>query len=498
MNQLAAQMQDYWEGRAPGFSEYNMQELRDERALNWSLCLQEYIHRYAPDCPHDQIHILDVGTGPGFFAILLAQAGYKVTAVDYTAGMLAEAKHNAGDLSAEITWVQGDAQHLPFAAESFDCIVTRNVTWNLPEPEQAYCDWFRVLKADGFLLNFDADWYGYTHSEEKRQAYENDRKKSVETRIEDCNVGENFDVCEVLGSKMPLSRQQRPDWDLAVMKKAGFVDTRCRDDIWKEVWNKEEKISCASTPLFLLVGLKEDCKKRIVSYWSRRSSSFMAQRRRELHDPISQRWLTELDRYLPAKKKLKILDIGCGSGYFSILLSKQGHEVTGIDLTPEMIDTARSLAHEEDVSCRFEVMDAEAPIFEDESFDMIITRNCTWTLPHPDKAYEQWMRVLIKGGLILNFDADYGSENTEDTSTLPPVHSHHLLGNETLHENMLIKRRLDITYQSRPAWDFQELNSLGAERIHIDTGVFRRIYREKDEFYNPTPIFLICAEKPTE
>lgn len=222
----------------------------------------------------------------------------------------------------------------------------------------------------------------------------------------------------------------------------------------------------------------------------------MVQRRNELHNPISERWITEIVRYLPSGKPLKILDAGCGSGYFSILLAKQGHETIGIDLTPDMIETARSLAHEEDVSCRFEIMDAEAPAFEDESFDVVISRNLTWTLPHPDKAYKHWLRVLKKGGILLNFDADYGTENTTDTASLPPVHAHHSLGADTLRENMLIKRRLDITYQARPAWDFQTLNALGSERIHIDTGVFRRIYPVKDEFYNPTPIFLICAEKP--
>ena len=48
-----------------------------------------------------------------------------------------------------------------------------------------------------------------------------------------------------------------------------------------------------------------------------------------------------------------------GAGFFSILLAKEGHRVTGIDLTPNMIEGARSLAKEEGVSCTFQVMDAE-------------------------------------------------------------------------------------------------------------------------------------------
>ena len=48
---------------------------------------------------------------------------------------------------------------------------------------------------------------------------------------------------------------------------------------------------------------------------------------------------------------------------FPILLAKLGHEVTGIDLTPDMIIHSRELAKEENASCTFEVMDAENRIF---------------------------------------------------------------------------------------------------------------------------------------
>ena len=44
----------------------------------------------------------------------------------------------------------------------------------------------------------------------------------------------------------------------------------------------------------------------------------------------------------------------------------------------------------------FLVMDAEKLEFEDASFDMVISRNLTWTLPHAEEAYQEWKRVLIK------------------------------------------------------------------------------------------------------
>ena len=45
----------------------------------------------------------------------------------------------------------------------------------------------------------------------------------------------------------------------------------------------------------------------------------------------------EIVQHLPPAKQLRILDVGCGAGFFSVLLANEGHRVTGIDLTPAMI-----------------------------------------------------------------------------------------------------------------------------------------------------------------
>ena len=86
--------------------------------------------------------------------------------------------------------------------------------------------------------------------------------------------------------------------------------------------------------------------------------------------------------------------------------------MTGTDLTPQMVESAEKLAGEEQVSCEFLVMDAEKLEFGDDTFDVVISRNLTWTLPHPQEAYREWKRVLKPGGILLNFDADYGAGTT--------------------------------------------------------------------------------------
>ena len=240
---------------------------------------------------------------------------------------------------------------------------------------------------------------------------------------------------------------------------------------------------------------EDDRKEKIAAYWTKRSDSFLEQRRAELHSALADRWLEEIRKYLPEKNPLRILDVGCGTGFFTILLAKQGHQVTGTDLTPDMVANARILAKEELVNCDFEIMDAEHLSFADNSFDVVISRNLTWTLPEAAQAYKEWTRVLKPGGVLLNFDANYGAVNFAETSDLPENHAHNQLGNSLMQECEDIKRQLPISSYIHPAWDVEELGKVGMEQISIDLGVSRRMYKEKDAFYNPTPMFAIAATK---
>lgn len=238
-----------------------------------------------------------------------------------------------------------------------------------------------------------------------------------------------------------------------------------------------------------------ETKKRITSYWSKRSDSFFDQRKEELKDGLAARWLDEISLWLPKGKKLKVLDVGCGAGFFSVLLAREGHHVTGIDLTEDMIRCAKELAAEEKVVCEFLCMDAEKPEFPDETFDLVIARNLTWTLPNPELAYGQWVRVLKTGGILLNFDADLRKSDFSDDEGLPPEHAHHKVSSELKSECEEIRKSLSINEQPRPFWDAMILEQLEMEDIVTDFAVKDRLYTKKDQFYNPDPVFMICARK---
>lgn len=207
MSQTLEQIRQYWNSRAEGYTLSNREELEDEhriflweqqirRALNGRICR----------------HVLDVGCGPGFFSVLLARLGYEVTAVDYTENMLAEARKNAVHYGVDIDFRRMDAQKLDFEDGIFDLVISRNVLWNLEQPEQAYREWLRVLKPNGTVMNFDGNFYYYVTDAEY-----GDRTRWKHKHMQ----GINANSIDRIGEHLPMARRLRPEWDVQELQKLG-------------------------------------------------------------------------------------------------------------------------------------------------------------------------------------------------------------------------------------------------------------------------------------
>jgi ubiquinone/menaquinone biosynthesis C-methylase UbiE len=104
------------------------------------------------------LDVLDVGCGTGFLSFELAACGHRATGVDFAASMLEQARHKAAEGGAAIRFDPGDAENLPFAARSFDLVVSRHVLWTLPHPEAAVVEWVRLLRPGGRLAIIDSQF----------------------------------------------------------------------------------------------------------------------------------------------------------------------------------------------------------------------------------------------------------------------------------------------------------------------------------------------------
>jgi arsenite methyltransferase len=100
----------------------------------------------------------------------------------------------------------------------------------------------------------------------------------------------------------------------------------------------------------------------------------------------------------------RVLDLGSGAGTDSLVASLMvGPEgsVTGIDMTPEMLEKARAGADALGVSnVTFVEGEAERLPFEDESFDVVISNGVIDLIPDKDAVFGEIHRVLVPGGRI--------------------------------------------------------------------------------------------------
>lgn len=148
MDNFEEKNRGYWNERSRGYSSLRQKELSGPDSRAWERFLMERLPKGRP------LRVLDAGTGPAFLAIILAKAGCRVTALDFSASMLKEGAANAEKAGVSISFMQGDVMNLPFPVSSFDAIVTRNVTWNLPDVPRAYASWQRALKKGASFLTW--------------------------------------------------------------------------------------------------------------------------------------------------------------------------------------------------------------------------------------------------------------------------------------------------------------------------------------------------------
>jgi SAM-dependent methyltransferase len=93
--------------------------------------------------------VLDVAAGTGNASLPAAERGADVTASDLTPELLEVGRRRAQDAGLELEWVAADAEHLPFADESFDVVMSAIGVMFAPHHQQAADELVRVCKPGG-------------------------------------------------------------------------------------------------------------------------------------------------------------------------------------------------------------------------------------------------------------------------------------------------------------------------------------------------------------
>jgi SAM-dependent methyltransferase len=100
-------------------------------------------------------HVLDIGCGAGTDSLVAAQMvapSGRVTGIDMTPEMLTRARTAAAEMGgANVDFVEGDVERLPFPEESFDVAISNGVIDLIPDKDAVFAEIFRVLRPGGRL-----------------------------------------------------------------------------------------------------------------------------------------------------------------------------------------------------------------------------------------------------------------------------------------------------------------------------------------------------------
>ncbi len=234
-----------WTDSSNDYSNSVKEELNSFKKQAWTNMILDHSEK------RTGMAVLDVGTGPGFFAIILSQAGNKVTAIDCTTAMIEEAKANAKDEGVTVDFRVADGQNLEFEDQCFDLIVSRNVAWTLIDAERAYGEWQRVLKPSGKIMIFDSNWNIRLFNEDYLKRYEEDQQE-YERLFGEKPPQYTAEMIEYRKS-MPMCQRIRPQWDFDALVRLGFKKIYCETSIGDRVYDEKQKVRYHSSPLFMLV-----------------------------------------------------------------------------------------------------------------------------------------------------------------------------------------------------------------------------------------------------
>lgn len=152
-NNSLANIRQYWDNEAAHFDNEPDHGLRDPlvRAA-WAELLRQHL-------PPTPASVADMGCGTGSLSVLLAELGYRVTAVDLSPAMIAHATKKAQAADYIIQFAVMDVFTPQLLPQQFDVVLCRHLLWALPDPAVALARWAELLRENGRFLLIEGFWH---------------------------------------------------------------------------------------------------------------------------------------------------------------------------------------------------------------------------------------------------------------------------------------------------------------------------------------------------
>jgi len=151
-----------------------------------------------------------------------------------------------------------------------------------------------------------------------------------------------------------------------------------------------------------------------------------------------------------------VLDVACGPGILACAFANAARHVTGIDITPTMLERAKKLAAESGLTnIDWQLGDVSSMPFEDDAFSMVISRYAFHHFERPDIVLTEMTRVCRSGGAIVIIDSAPAAEKAaafnEVERCRDPSHTCALTADET--SALVAMAGLQVSRRHLYAWD---------------------------------------------
>lgn len=217
MSSVGEQVSQYWNKASERF---DSRASHIRHAEIWRDVLRE---AFGPGGPRD---VLDLGTGTGACAVISAELGHRVTAVDGSPGMLAVARSAAQARGLDIGFIEAEMDAAGLPAQSIDIVTFRNVLWTVADPQAAVALAAKLLRPGGRIVVSDGLW-----------------KES----------SDRSDYGADLAGQLPLHRGLAEDEAKALLRAEGFS----RFESWAHLFPENPYEAMGSPPFFLISAIKD-------------------------------------------------------------------------------------------------------------------------------------------------------------------------------------------------------------------------------------------------